>query len=208
MFWPESVALRKNEYQIRFDKEQRPVHLDIHGGAFIGGNPEANHRFCSAIAEGTGAIVVSASYRFAPKHPFPAAIDDIDDIVDWLLEYAESELGGDPTCLTIGGTSAGGNLALAACMKERSVKDRIKAVVTAYAAVRVRLRVDRTNMVRLMSLLRRGKSPSPQTFRSMIPFGGCCLCMMLTGHPHDLSITKIPERVLYMHLRTSCPAKY
>lgn len=127
--WPKDIAPDGKPSSLR------PLHLDIHGGAFIGGNPEANHRFCTAIAEGTGAIVVSPTYRFAPRHPFPTAIDDIDDVIDWLLENAEFKLDADPHSLTIGGTSAGGNLALAACMTKRSAGKSIKAVVTAYAAV-------------------------------------------------------------------------
>lgn len=37
----------------------RPLHLDIHDGAFIGGNPEEGAAFCKRVARDTGAVVVS-----------------------------------------------------------------------------------------------------------------------------------------------------
>jgi len=113
----------------------RRLHLDIHGGAFIGGLPEANHRFCTAVADRTGAVVVSTTYRFAPRHPFPAAIDDIDDVVSWLLENAESKLKADPECFTLSGSSAGGNLAIATSLSNGAQQNKFKAVVTFYAPV-------------------------------------------------------------------------
>lgn len=113
----------------------RPLHLDIHGGAFLGGHPEANHRFCAALSDRTGAVVVSTTYRFAPRYPFPAAIDDIDDVVAWLLEHAESKLQADPRCFTLSGSSAGGNLALATSLNNTLEESKAKAVVTFYAPV-------------------------------------------------------------------------
>lgn len=89
----------------------RPLHIDFHGGGFIGGFPEQNARWCALLSDETGAVVVSCSYRFAPRHPFPAAHDDADDIVSWLISHA-SDLDADPNILTVGGSSAGGNLAL------------------------------------------------------------------------------------------------
>jgi acetyl esterase/lipase len=120
----------------------RPLHLDIHGGGFVGGHPEADHRFCSHLSDRTGAVVVSASYRFAPKHPFPAAIDDINDVVKWLQANAESKLKANPKLFTISGSSAGGNLALAACLQpscHEPAPTAIKAAVTFYAPIDCRI---------------------------------------------------------------------
>ncbi|KAF2195126.1 alpha/beta-hydrolase [Zopfia rhizophila CBS 207.26] len=90
----------------------RPIHLDIHGGAFIGGLPEHDTRWCSYLSDSTGAVVVSCSYRLAPRHTFPAAHDDVDDIVTYLLSNAEAQFGADPNLFTTSGSSVGGNLAL------------------------------------------------------------------------------------------------
>ncbi|KAG8528314.1 uncharacterized protein KY384_007231 [Bacidia gigantensis] len=119
----------------------RPLHLNIHGGAFIGGIPEIDHDFCSQLARTTGAVVVSASYRFAPRFAFPAAIDDIDDIIVWLQINARTQLGADPELFTVSGSSAGGNLALAASQNERLQRKEagIKGAVTFFAAIDLRI---------------------------------------------------------------------
>jgi acetyl esterase/lipase len=91
----------------------RPLHIDIHGGSFIGGFPEQGSRFCSLLSSRTGAVVISCTYRVAPRYTYPAAHDDVDDILAWVVGHAE-ELGGDREVLTVGGSSAGGNLGLSA----------------------------------------------------------------------------------------------
>lgn len=120
----------------------RPLHLDLHGGAFVGGNPEADRRFCTHLASSTGTIVVSAAYRLAPLHPFPAAIDDVDDIVAWLHLHAADALSADTTLMTVGGSSAGGNLAFASCLGEGcwgAADTAFKGVLTFYAPIDLRI---------------------------------------------------------------------
>src|SRR3954454_23548514 len=57
---------------------QRPTGalLWIHGGGTILGRPETDHELCSRTARDLGVTVVSARYRLAPEHPFPAGLDD------------------------------------------------------------------------------------------------------------------------------------
>ncbi len=118
-------------------KRRRPLHVDVHGGGFIGGIPEADTPFCDRLARATGAVVVSITYRFAPRHGFPAAHDDVDDALAWLMEHAEEEFGADPTLLTVSGFSTGGNLALAGSLgaKKANGESRVLGVVTFYAPV-------------------------------------------------------------------------
>jgi acetyl esterase/lipase len=93
------------------------LHIDLHGGGFIGGLIEQDARWCQHLVEETGAVVVSCEYRIAPRHTFPAAHDDIDEMVSWILENAEAKLNADANLLTMGGSSAGGNLALSAAIE-------------------------------------------------------------------------------------------
>ncbi|KAF9874570.1 lipase esterase family [Colletotrichum karsti] len=116
----------------------RPLHVDCHAGGFVGGIPESDARFCSLIAKKTGAVVVSLSYRLAPVHPFPAAIDDVDAALAWLRDHAQEELGADPRLMTVSGASAGGNLVLAASQSIPSEDFRIRASVTFYAPIDLR----------------------------------------------------------------------
>ena len=51
--------------------------------------------------------MVGLSYRLAPDFPFPAGIEDCQDVFYWMA--AETPGGLDPDRLAIGGESAGGN---------------------------------------------------------------------------------------------------
>ena len=117
--------------------KKRPLHIDIHGGGFIGGIPEDNTPFCVQFAETTGAVVVSLTYRFAPRYPFPAAPDDIADAFNWLRKNAEREFGADTEIVTVSGISAGGTLALGATLgaKDSRGDNIVKGAVTFYSPV-------------------------------------------------------------------------
>jgi len=96
-----------------------PVFLYFHGGGWVTGDLDVNDSLCRIIAEWAGCIVVSANYRHAPEHVYPAAFDDAYAAASWVHANAES-LGGDPARLAIGGASAGGNLAAAVTLKARA----------------------------------------------------------------------------------------
>jgi acetyl esterase/lipase len=57
---------------------------------------------------------VSAAYRLAPEHPFPAAIDDGVCITNWIARNAD-ELHIDCNRLVVAGDSAGGTIAAVVC---------------------------------------------------------------------------------------------
>lgn len=79
--------------------------LFFHGGGFIMGSPLARDGLCRRIAAHAGLHVVSAGYRLAPEHPFPAAHDDAAAALDWVRRQ------GWAGPLLVGGDSAGANLA-------------------------------------------------------------------------------------------------
>ncbi|KAH1616187.1 hypothetical protein KXX31_001889 [Aspergillus fumigatus] len=90
--------------------QKRPAIYHIHGGGMIMGN-----RFCtlSGLLEFVrehNAICTTIEYRLAPKHPYPAPIEDCYAGLVWVHEHAE-ELGIDSTRIVINGLSAGGGLA-------------------------------------------------------------------------------------------------
>ncbi|KAI0014452.1 Alpha/Beta hydrolase protein [Xylariaceae sp. FL0662B] len=126
-----------------FKVEYIPVAPDrsVRALVFKGGLPELNAPFCTHVANRTGAVVVSITYRFAPIHPFPAAIDDVDAAISWLRANAADKFGADPNLMTISGSSAGATCALAATQQPachgRS-STAFKAAVTFYAPVDVR----------------------------------------------------------------------
>lgn len=88
------------------------VLLWIHGGGLIIGNPRQDELLVSSTAAALGMTMVSAYYRLAPEHPFPAAHDDVHAAWEWLQRNAAT-LGVDPARVVVGGESAGGGLAAA-----------------------------------------------------------------------------------------------
>ena len=61
--------------------------------------------------------MVAVEYRLAPEHRFPTAVHDVVHTVRWVRSHA-AELGIDPNVITLGGGSAGGNLAAAAVVAD------------------------------------------------------------------------------------------
>ena len=84
----------------------------FHGGGWVIGSPELSLGETDRLATHAETVVLSLDYRMAPEHQFPAAYDDAVAAVAWAMEHAE-ELGIDPTRISVGGDSAGGNLAAA-----------------------------------------------------------------------------------------------
>jgi len=86
-----------------------PITLYFHGGGFVVGNLDTADTICREITHRVGCITVSAHYRLAPEHKFPAAIEDTYAAAVWVARHA-AELGGDPTRIVVAGESAGGTI--------------------------------------------------------------------------------------------------
>lgn len=84
--------------------------LWVHGGGLVLGSAAVDDTFCGETARATGVTIVSVDYRLAPRHPFPAALDDAHAGWRWMLRHAV-DLGLDVERLAVGGQSAGGGLA-------------------------------------------------------------------------------------------------
>ena len=111
--------------------ERAPVILQIHGGGWVFGSIEETEPLSRHLAEMTGAVVVSTSYRLAPEHKFPAGLDDCDAALRWVLANVGG-IGGDPTRIAVSGGSAGANLAAAVALRR---PDRIKAALLFYGVL-------------------------------------------------------------------------
>jgi acetyl esterase len=87
-----------------------PLLVYYHGGGFVGGDLDTHDEPCRMLAHHAGTAVLGVDYRLAPEHRFPAAVDDSLAAFEWAVQYAE-RLGCDPRRVSVGGDSAGGNLA-------------------------------------------------------------------------------------------------
>lgn len=99
-------------------EQAAPVMVYFHGGGWCIGTLETHDNLCRHLARITGMNVVSVDYRLAPEHVFPAALDDAYAATRWVAEHA-AELNCNASQLTVAGDSAGGNLAIATCLRAK-----------------------------------------------------------------------------------------
>jgi acetyl esterase/lipase len=78
----------------------------VHGGAFIKGAGLASTPEAAVIAATAKMPVIAVDYRMPPDHPAPAAVDDVEAV--WRAIVADRPAG----ATAIGGSSAGGNIAI------------------------------------------------------------------------------------------------
>jgi acetyl esterase/lipase len=87
-----------------------PLVLCIHGGGWRAGSRQDYREFQQKISE-MGFASASVQYRFAPKHLFPAQLDDVRAAIEFLAKN-KAEYRIDPQRIATFGGSAGGHLAL------------------------------------------------------------------------------------------------
>lgn len=95
-----------------------PLLIWLHGGGWVIGDLDTTDATARALANRSGAVVVSVDYRLAPEHTAPAALEDALAALTWSVENAEL-LGVNAAKVAVGGDSAGGNLAAALCLRVR-----------------------------------------------------------------------------------------
>ena len=89
--------------------------LHVHGGAYVLGGGDAAATEAALVAARAGIPALSVDYRMPPKHPFPAAVDDVVKVYRHLLESRSAK------SIAIGGTSTGGGLSLASVHRFRAL---------------------------------------------------------------------------------------
>ena len=97
-----------------------PIVVYFHGGGYVLGDAISDDPLCRDLCVRSDAVVVSADYRHAPEHRFPAAVDDAMAALQWVADNAEA-LGGLPGHLAVCGWSAGGGIAAVACRLARDM---------------------------------------------------------------------------------------
>ncbi|QRI63792.1 alpha/beta hydrolase [Shinella sp. PSBB067] len=112
------------------EDERLPWMLYLHGGGWVMGGLDSHDVLCRRIAAESGTVVVALDYRLAPEHPFPAALEDARLALADICARA-SQFGLDPQHGSVGGDSAGGNLAAVLALEHRD-DGNLKAVVLIY----------------------------------------------------------------------------
>lgn len=92
-----------------------PLLIYLHGGGWCFGSINSCARFCAELSRRAGVAVLAVDYPLAPRYPFPHALDASLEAVGFARDNAEL-YGFDPDRISLGGDSAGGNLALSAAI--------------------------------------------------------------------------------------------
>jgi len=95
---------------LRAKSPRRATLLYLHGGAFMAGSPRL-YRSSARFFVKAGFDVFTPTYRLAPEHRFPAALDDV------AAAYERLSARGP---LTLAGDSAGGGLVVALMLRLRA----------------------------------------------------------------------------------------
>lgn len=85
-----------------------PVIVSVHGGGWVYGDKERYQYYCMSLAQ-HGFAVVNFTYRLAPRHKFPAPVEDTNRVFHWILEHA-GDYGFDTRHIFAVGDSAGAHL--------------------------------------------------------------------------------------------------
>lgn len=99
-------------YRPKGNVSKSPAIIYIHGGWFISGGYETHDAIARKLANATNSVILFVDYRLAPEHPFPAGLNDCQEVAEWLIHHAEN-LGIDRQKIGIIGDSAGGTLVTA-----------------------------------------------------------------------------------------------
>lgn len=119
------IALRL--YDARETREAGPAFVFFHGGGFVIGDLDTHEPFCTEAARILDMPVIAVDYRMAPEHVWPASPDDCEAAARWVAT-SPAELGRKVTALTMGGDSAGGNLAIVTAMALRDTPAAVPVI--------------------------------------------------------------------------------
>ncbi|RKD73620.1 acetyl esterase [Sinobaca qinghaiensis] len=118
-------------YPLLSINEPLPAYINLHGGAFIMNNKDMDDPYCRYLANHARTVVVNVNYSKAPETPFPGALEECYQVIQWLRRNG-SALGIDTRKIAVGGQSSGGNLAAALCLllKKRREKQPLLQVLS------------------------------------------------------------------------------
>ena len=111
----------------------------FHGGGWVIGDTDTHDNICRYICKKLNIKIFSVNYRLSPEHKFPIPFNDCFEAYDWISSNAELfEI--DSQMISVGGDSAGGNLAASICIqRKKENKPLPNAQLLIYPATDLRL---------------------------------------------------------------------
>jgi monoterpene epsilon-lactone hydrolase len=107
-----------------------PIIYYVHGGAYTGGSIISHRALCGNLAYIAQARVLIINYRLAPEHPYPAALEDVLAVYQWLLDSSVS-----PKKVIMAGDSSGGGLILSALVALRDKGEPLPAAAVCLSGI-------------------------------------------------------------------------
>ncbi|HEY5266296.1 MAG TPA: DUF3293 domain-containing protein [Acidimicrobiales bacterium] len=108
---------RLDVWRLSTTSQDAPVIYYLHGGAWTFGDKREQGRPMLHEFVRRGWIVVASNYRLAPRHAWPAQIEDATRALGWIKKNIAT-YGGDPERVVIAGGSAGGHLSSLLALSE------------------------------------------------------------------------------------------
>ncbi len=118
-------------YLHRASAPGRPVVYELHGGGFVFVDARRDDGICEEIAQLSGCNVIGIDYRLAPEAPYPAALNDLCDVIAYFRAHGQ-EYQMDAERIGLLGYSAGATLAAAAGLRAAAGEFPLSAVVLHY----------------------------------------------------------------------------
>lgn len=88
-----------------------PIHVHLHGGAFLMRYPAMDDWWCRYVAATAGVVVANVDFEVAPRVAYPVAQHQAHDVA--------AALAADGTPVSVGGFSSGGGLAASVALQAR-----------------------------------------------------------------------------------------
>jgi alpha-L-fucosidase 2 len=108
-----------------------PVCILVHGGGWVQGDKYNNFRTLLTPLSEAGFAWFSINYRLAPKHRYPACVEDVETAIRSVKAHA-TDYNIDPKRIALIGESAGGHLVSLATVRAQA-DIRVAAVVAFYS---------------------------------------------------------------------------
>jgi acetyl esterase len=108
-----------------------PVCILVHGGGWVQGDKHNNFRTLLPPLGEAGFAWFSINYRLAPKHRYPACVEDVETAIRWVKAHA-ADYNADPKRIALIGESAGGHLVSLVAVRAKP-DTRVAAVVPFYS---------------------------------------------------------------------------
>ncbi len=110
-----------------------PAVIFVHGGGWSAGDKASGNDPLFVPLATRNVAWFSINYRLAPKHNYPAPIEDVHTAIRWVKAHAK-EFNIDPNRIALVGESAGGQIVAQAAMLAKD-DTRVAAVVPFYAPI-------------------------------------------------------------------------